>query len=53
MIKISRSEFEDMRVLGFIDETKNNKNFTITNRKKSGKCKTYYVCEATYKNYKK
>jgi hypothetical protein len=50
---VSKQIFEEMKILGYIDDTKNNKNFTVCNRKKPSRAKTHYVCEPDYEQYKK
>lgn len=44
MIKISRSDMEALRKVGLIKEG-NERNYTVTNRKKHSSQKDYYVVE--------
>ena len=44
MIKISRSDMEELRKVGLIKEG-SERNYTVTNRKKHSSQKDYYVVE--------
>lgn len=44
MVKISKETFIELQLLGFIKDTKNNRNFYIAN-KRNAKSKTYYIQE--------
>ena len=52
MKQIDRELFDKLKLKGLTDDTKNNKNFYITNQKKSkGKRKKIYICEKTLDIY--